>query len=81
VHTTGAISRGDYVFVVALNICGSSVWNVVHVTLLVARILRWPLDLQKICVRVLYNFVGALLFEVVFMLPPLELNINISLLI
>jgi len=29
------------------NFCGSSVWNSLHVTLLVSRILRWPLDFGK----------------------------------
>jgi hypothetical protein len=32
----------------APNICGSSVWNLLHVNL-VSRILRLPLDLWKIC--------------------------------
>ena len=31
-----------------LNVCGSSVWNMVHVTLLGCRILRWILDVWKI---------------------------------
>jgi hypothetical protein len=32
----------------APNICGSSVWSLLHVNL-TPRILRWPLDLWKIC--------------------------------
>ena len=31
------------------NICGPSVWNLLHVTLLTLRILRWQLDFSKIC--------------------------------
>jgi hypothetical protein len=34
-------------FMVALNICGSSVWNLLHGTLLEPRILRWFLRLGK----------------------------------
>jgi len=32
---------------VAPIICGSSVWNLLHVTLLAPRILTWPLDFWK----------------------------------
>jgi len=35
--------------VVAPNICGSLVWNLLHVTLLEPKILRWLLDFWKIC--------------------------------
>jgi len=31
------------------NICGSSVWNLHHVTLLAPLFLRWHLDFRKIC--------------------------------
>jgi len=34
---------------VAPNICVSSVRNLPHVTLMAQRILRWLLDLRKIC--------------------------------
>jgi len=30
------------------DICGDSIWNLLHVTLLVPRILRWPIDVLKI---------------------------------
>jgi len=36
---------------VTSKICGSAVWNWLHVTLLVPRVLRWPLDFWKICVH------------------------------
>jgi hypothetical protein len=35
----------------APNICGSSVWNFLHVNFLVTRTSRWPLDFWKICSR------------------------------
>ena len=34
---------------VAPNICGTSVWNLLHVTFLAPRILRWLPDLWKVC--------------------------------
>lgn len=39
----------NYIFTVAINICGSSVWNLLRVTLLAPRIIRWFLDFWKIC--------------------------------
>lgn len=33
------------------NICGSWVWNLIHVILMVPRVLRWFLDFWKICER------------------------------
>jgi hypothetical protein len=33
------------------NICGSWVWNLIHVILMVPRVLRWFLDFWKICVH------------------------------
>jgi hypothetical protein len=39
---------GDKILYVASNICGSSVRNIFHVTLLVPRILKWLLDFWKI---------------------------------
>ena len=41
-------------FIVALNICGSPVWNVLQVTLLVLRILKSHLDFWKICALLIF---------------------------
>ena len=41
--------RGNKLFTVASNACGSSVWNLLRVTLLAPRILRWFLDFWNIC--------------------------------
>ena len=38
------------------NICGSSVWNFLHVTILAPRILRWLLDFWKICAPMLHTY-------------------------
>jgi hypothetical protein len=39
------------------NICGSSVWDLLHATLLVPRILRWLIDCWRICAPILkYTF-------------------------
>jgi len=35
-------------YMVAANICGSSIYNLLYVTLLAPKILRWPLDFRKI---------------------------------
>jgi hypothetical protein len=37
-------------FIVAPNIYGLSIWNLLHVTVMVLRILRWLLDVLKISV-------------------------------
>jgi hypothetical protein len=37
------------------NICGSSVWNLHHVTLLAPLFLRWHLDFWKICESLYYS--------------------------
>jgi len=37
------------------NICGSSVWNLLHITLLVPRILRWLLHILRICGPLYYT--------------------------
>ena len=37
------------------NICGSSVWNLLHITLLVPRILSWLLHLWRICGPLCYT--------------------------
>jgi len=34
---------------VAVSVCGSAVWILVHVKFLVSRILRWLLDFWKTC--------------------------------
>ena len=39
---------------VAPYICGSSVWNLLYVTLLMRRILRWLLFFRKICINLIY---------------------------
>jgi len=36
-------------------ICGSAVWNLLHITLLVARILRWPPDFWRIFVLITFG--------------------------
>jgi hypothetical protein len=41
---TNPVARATKLSTVAPNICGSSVWNFLHVTLLAPRILRWLLD-------------------------------------
>jgi len=41
-------------FMVAPNICGSPVWNVLQVTLLVLRNLKWHLDFWKICALLIF---------------------------
>jgi hypothetical protein len=57
----GCTSSGSQVAVttsfctVAPNICGSSVWNLLHVTLQGFRNLKWLLDILKICAALLYN--------------------------
>jgi len=40
-------TRDDKNFMVAFNICRSSVWNLLHVALTVSRILRRPLDFEN----------------------------------
>jgi len=39
----------------APNICGSSVWTILHVALLALRILRWLLDFWEVCAPLLYQ--------------------------
>lgn len=41
-------------YTVAPNICGCSIQNFIHVTLLVPRILVWFLDFWKTCVPLVY---------------------------
>jgi hypothetical protein len=43
------IAQATDVLMVATEICGSSVKNLLHATFLVPRILRWLLDVWKIC--------------------------------
>ena len=42
---------------VASNICGSAEWNLLHVTLLASRILRWVVDFWKICGPLSFFFI------------------------
>jgi hypothetical protein len=48
------VTRAAKFFIVTLNICGSPVWNVLQVTLLVLRILKSHLDFWKICALLLF---------------------------
>jgi hypothetical protein len=43
-NTDSQVARTTKFCTVAPNICGSSVWNFLHVTILVPRILRWLLN-------------------------------------
>jgi hypothetical protein len=46
--------------IVVPNTCGPSVGNVLHVTLLASKILRWRLDFWKICAPLLITiFTGS----------------------
>jgi hypothetical protein len=40
----------EFFFTLAPNMCGPSVWNLLYVVLMAPRILRWLLDVWKICV-------------------------------
>jgi hypothetical protein len=53
------VTEATKFFSVDLNVCWFSVWNLLHVTLLATRILRWLLDFWKICVPLLctHNYV------------------------
>ena len=48
-HGGQAAAAATTFFKVAPNICGSSIWNLIYVTLLVTRNMRWLLDFWKIC--------------------------------
>jgi hypothetical protein len=50
---------------VAPNTCGSSVRNLLHVTLPARRILRWLLDFLKICAPLLLLFKDTTNFRVI----------------
>jgi hypothetical protein len=45
---------------VAPNICGSSVWNLLYVAPLAPGILRWLLDIWKICATVTSDAIKGL---------------------
>jgi len=45
----GQVAVATKFCVVASNICGFSVWTLLHVTVLAPRILRWLLDFCKCC--------------------------------
>lgn len=48
--TRGEQIPGNQFFMMAPNICGSSVWNLLHVTQLAPTILRWLIDFLLIYV-------------------------------
>jgi hypothetical protein len=56
------VARATNFCTVAPNICGFSVWNVRHGTLLAPKIFRWLLDFWKICGPVRYTFVALWVF-------------------
>ena len=45
-HQVGQVTK---FWMVVPNICGSSVWNLLHVTLLAPRILKWLLEFWSCC--------------------------------
>jgi hypothetical protein len=49
------VARATKLYVVVLNICGSSVQSLLLVTQLAHRILRWLLDVWKICAPLCYS--------------------------
>ena len=50
VHTSrGQIAMETKFCTVLCSTCESLVWNLLHGTLLVPRLLRWPLDIQFVC--------------------------------
>jgi len=71
-----------YQIAVAPNIWESSVWNLLHVTLLALRILRWLLDFGKICALaphksyLLYHH-SHLQFRTIVHQPPFNIKKNI----
>jgi len=48
-QSPGQVTRMNTLFMMEPNICGFSVWNLLCVTILVPRILRWLVDFWKIC--------------------------------
>lgn len=46
------VAKATKFCMVAPNTCGSSVWNLLHVTQLASRILRWLLEFWKFCAPV-----------------------------
>jgi hypothetical protein len=48
-------SRTTKFYTAAPNICGSSVWNLLHATLPEPRILRWLLNFWKVCAPLLQD--------------------------
>jgi hypothetical protein len=58
-------------FMVAPNICGSLVWNLLEITLLALRILKWHLEFWKICALLIFVMV-------VWYLPLLATNHTIA---
>jgi hypothetical protein len=56
----GAQPRTTEFCTVALNICGSSVWNLLRVTLMAARILKLLLNFWKICAALLTSTLSSI---------------------
>lgn len=54
IPSTGLVTWETECCVVAPNICGSSLWNLHHATLLMPRILMCLLGFLKICASLLY---------------------------
>jgi len=52
-YTRGEQILGNQFFMVAPIICGSSVWNLLHVTQLGPTILRWLIDFFNLCTSAL----------------------------
>jgi hypothetical protein len=64
--------------------CGSSVWNLFLITLLAPRILRWFLDLSKICVHLLeidlfrsvdYGYISELKLCITILLSEMQIAV------
>ena len=51
----GCINPGRLNCTEAPNICGSLVWNLLHVTFLAPKNLRWLLDFWKMCATLQYT--------------------------
>jgi hypothetical protein len=75
------VTRPTTFCTLASNICQSSVWNVLHVTFLVPRILRWLLDFWKRCgtLRLTNDFISANIWRNVQILQRNECYLKMSL--
>ena len=56
------VTRAHKVCALAPNLCGSSVWNLLHVTLLAHVVFRWFPDFWKIRKRLRYYFVRCIFY-------------------